>query len=96
MVSLDAIVNDARNEVLRCFCVFLCHHTSALSRLLSVFLRLLIRGSTIRVWAEDSGCGEDLIKMLKLLSCSLLVSINHCLLVYTGNVRETIYDKSTQ
>ncbi len=96
MVSLDAIVNDACHEVLRCFCVFLCYHTSALCRLLSVFLRLLIRGSTIRVWAKNSGCGEDLIKMLKLLSCSLLVSINHCFLVYAGNVRETIYDKSTQ
>ena len=53
LVSLDAIVYDTCDEVLRRFCVLLSHHTSALCCLLPIFLRLLIWCGAIRMRAKN-------------------------------------------
>jgi hypothetical protein len=87
---------DCGDEILCCFCIFLCYHPCALRSLLSIFFRLFVLGCAIRMGTKYCGSWKNFIKMLKLLSGALLICIYYCLVIYSCYIWESINYKSSQ
>ena len=94
LILSNTNLGQIANKSLGSFSIFLRLQSIILDLVLAVFLALVGVGLLLDFWGEDCGGGEDFVKVLELLSGFLLVGVVDLLLVYLGQVRESVHDES--
>lgn len=89
-------MGKARDEVLGCLCVLLCHHTLVFDRSLAVLLAFLLVTALACDWAENRRRRQDLVEVLELLASALLVAIRNGAIVDFLHVGEAVDDECAE
>lgn len=91
LVSLDAILSQRLDEILRCFGVLFSLNTLRFGRGLSVLLALIGTGSCLLNRGEKVRSGENLVEILELLACLDFVRFLDRLLINFINMGESVH-----
>jgi hypothetical protein len=95
-ISTHTILRQCANKILTSFCILFSEESCRFSCLGTIFFWFFILYLSGRMRTKNGWCRQNLVKMLELLSCSLLIRVWNGLFIDLNNIWESIHNESAQ